>query len=181
MGAATLGSHGLTRTRRLLSTWWPALVLVVLLLTWVLAAEPVRVASSSMVPTLRDRDQVLVDKVTYRFRSPRVGEVVVLRPPGDGPLTVKRVVALAGSDVALEDGVLVVDGVAQREPGLDLAGVDGVYFGPVAVPESTIFVLGDNRGESVDSRSYGPVPLRDIVGRVVVRLWPRPRALSVLH
>ena len=63
----------------------------------------------------------------------------------------------------------------QREPALDLAGVDGVYFGPAAVPDDTVFVLGDNRGESVDSRSYGPVPLADIVGRVVVRLWPPTR------
>jgi signal peptidase I len=128
-----------------------------------------------MAPTLHDGDQVLLDKVTYRLRPPRVGEVVVLEPPGDEPLAVKRVVALGGSDVGLEDGVLVVDGVARREPELDLAGVDGVYFGPVKVPEGTVFVLGDNRGESVDSRSYGPVPLRDVVGRVVVRLWPPAR------
>jgi signal peptidase I len=128
-----------------------------------------------MAPTLHDGDQVLLDKVTYRLRPPRVGEVVVVEPPGDEPLAVKRVVALGGSDVGLEDGVLVVDGVARREPELDLAGVDGVYFGPVTVPEGTVFVLGDNRGESVDSRSYGPVPLRDVVGRVVVRLWPPAR------
>ncbi len=148
---------------------------MLLVLTWVLAAEPIRVGSSSMTPTLRDGDQVLLDKVTYRFRKPRVGELVVVQPPGGEPLAVKRVVAVAGSDVALEDGALIVDGVEQREPALDLAGVDGVYFGPAAVPDDTVFVLGDNRGESVDSRSYGPVPLADIVGRVVVRLWPPTR------
>ena len=176
MQAPPPGGLGLRRTRRLLATWWPALVLAALVLTWVYAAEPIRVASSSMAPRLRDGDHVLVDKVTYRLRPPQAGEIVVLEPPGDEPLAVKRVVALGGSHVALEDGVLVVDGVAQREPGLDLSGVDGVYFGPVPVPEGTVFVLGDNRGESVDSRSYGPVPLRDVVGRVVLGLWP-PRRL----
>jgi signal peptidase I len=125
-----------------------------------------------MEPALGDGDHVLVDKLTSRARAPHVGDVVVFEPPDGGPLAVKRVVAVAGSEVGLEDGVLVVDGEARVEGSVDYERVDGVWFGPVVVPEGTVFVLGDNRGESVDSRAYGPVPVGNVVGRVVVRLWP---------
>jgi signal peptidase I len=71
--------------------------------------------------------------------------------------------------VALEDGVLHVDGVPQSEPGIDLKGVDSVYFGPVAVTEGAVFVMGDNRGDSIDSRTYGAIPIDELVGRVLFR------------
>lgn len=70
---------------------------------------------------------------------------------------------------------MLVNGRRRTEPYVDQRAVDSVYFGPVTVPDGTVFVLGDNRGESIDSRSYGPVPLEAVVGRVAWRIWPGHR------
>lgn len=147
-------------------------VVAILVLVGLVVLEPVRVSSSSMHPTLEAGDHVLVVKVTPRLRAPARRDVVVLHAPGDATLSVKRVVAVGGDTVALEDGALVVDGIPVPEPEVDASGVDSVYFGPVTVPLGTVFVLGDDRGVSVDSRRFGPVPIGDVVGVVVVRLWP---------
>ena len=103
-------------------------VLVVLLVT---ALEPLRVTSQSMSPTLDSGDQVLVDKLTGRWRAPAVGDVVVFRDPVGDALVVKRVVALAGQTVGLEDGELVVDSTVRHEPQVDVSRIDSTYFGPV--------------------------------------------------
>jgi signal peptidase I len=77
-------------------------------------------------------------------------------------------VALAGQTVGLEDGELVVDSAVRHEPQVDVSRIDGSYFGPVTVPPDAVFVLGDNRAESIDSRIYGPIRVDDLVGRVVL-------------
>lgn len=160
------------RARRSTRTAWLVLALVVLGAGGLLAfvVEPLRVTSGSMRPTVGAGDHVVIDKVTWRWRSPAVGDVVVFRDPGTGQLSVKRIVALAGRSVGLEDGALQIDGAVQDEPGIDLAGVDSVYFGPVTVPDGSVFVMGDNRGESIDSRAFGPIPVTALIGRVVLVL-----------
>ena len=129
--------------------------------------EPLSVSSPSMEPTLALGSTVLVDKVTGRWRPVQAGDLVVFDSPDDGGDAVKRVVAVGGQTVALRDAVLHVDGVAVVEPQVDLSRIDGTWFGPVIVPGSAVFVLGDSRGVSIDSRTYGPVPLDAITGRVV--------------
>lgn len=133
----------------------------------------VRVISVSMVPTLEPGDRVLID--TLSRRSPSIGDLVVLREPDSGELAVKRVVGVAGDTVAIEDGRLRRNGVLIDEPYVDLEGVDSVYFGPVRVATGTTFVMGDNRGASIDSRSYGPIDDGRVLGRVLLRWWP-PRS-----
>jgi len=145
-------------------------LLAVLLRAYV--AEPFAIPSESMEPTLRPGDHVLVEKLSYRFGAPERGDLVVFRAPGEGALAVKRIVGLAGDRVAIEDGFLAVNGRLQREPYVDHGQVDSVYFGPVVVPRGDVFVLGDNRADSHDSRDYGGVPRRSLIGRVLVRLWP---------
>lgn len=130
--------------------------------------EPLRVTSGSMSPTLSTGDHVLIDKLSGRWRRPEIGDVVVFREPHGDELAVKRIVALEGQTVALEDGVLHVDGAPRHESQVDLASVDSVYFGPVTVPVGGVFVLGDNRGESLDSRTYGAIPAHELVGRVLL-------------
>ncbi len=151
-----------------------AVALLVLLALPVRAyvAEPFAIPSESMAPTLRPGDHVLVEKLSYRFGSPRRGDLVVFRSPDGGALAVKRIVGLAGDRVAIEDGVLAIDGHVQREPYVDHATVDSVYFGPVVVPRGDVFVMGDNRADSHDSRDYGAVPRRSLIGRVLTTLWP---------
>ncbi|MFF3446557.1 signal peptidase I [Streptomyces sp. NPDC002667] len=134
--------------------------------------EPVRVESTSMEPTLLSGDHLLVDDRAYRDAPPRRGDLVVF--DGSGATLVKRVVAVAGDTVAIEDGVLEVNGRAVEEPAVDPRTVDGMYFGPARVPAGTVFVLGDNRRHSVDSRQFGPVPVARVTGRVILRWWPRP-------
>ncbi|MFB7338377.1 signal peptidase I, partial [Streptomyces adustus] len=143
-----------------------------LLVAGTFLVEPVRVESTSMEPTLLAGDHLLVDDRAYRDAPPGRGDLVVF-DGSDGTL-VKRVVAVAGDTVAIEDGVLEVDGRAVEEPAVDPRTVDGMYFGPARVPDGTVFVLGDNRRHSVDSRQFGPVPVTKVTGRVILRWWPRP-------
>lgn len=149
-----------------------AVVLVLLVVARVFVAEPLRVRSSSMSPTLRAGDHVLVDKFLARGRMPHRRDIVVLRSPGTGELLVKRVAAVAGDVVGLAAGVLVVNGHQVRERYVDYRLMVGVYYGPVRVPAGDVFVLGDNRPDSVDSRTFGPVPVNRITGRVLLRIWP---------
>lgn len=143
-------------------------VFVVLVRSTVLS--PAAVHGGSMQPTLRGGDVVLV-AVWPRPPTVSRGDLIAFTQD-DGETTVKRAVALAGQRVALLDGVLQVDGAPVAEPYLHPRGLDGVYFGPVVVPAHSIFVLGDNRTASVDSRDHGPVDLDAVIGRVVLRVWP---------
>jgi signal peptidase I len=163
----------LRRSLRLLPLAGVALALVVLYQV----VEPVRVPSESMSPTLVPGDHVLVDKLAYSDAQPRRRELVVAHDPTGGGLLLKRVVAVGGDEVGVEDGVLVVNGVPVEETFYDRKTVDGVYFGPLRVPDGRVFLLGDNRGNSVDSREFGAVPVSSLVGRVNLRLWPDPGAL----
>jgi signal peptidase I len=173
VGAAADRSPALTRRRALTALLVVAVIAVVGLRLFVL--EPFRIPSDSMAPTLRPGDQVLVDKRAYRRGGPRRGELAVFHAPRTGEILLKRVVAVAGDTVGIEDGVLVVDGRRPREPYADPDAIDSVYFGPVRVRPGTVFVLGDNRANSEDSRAFGAVPIGRLIGRVRARIWPPGR------
>ena len=100
------------------------------------------------------------------------GDLVALRDPSGAGSIVKRVVGLPGDVVEIQDAVLLVGGAPVAEPYADLSGIDGVFYGPVTVPAGSVLVLGDDRGRSVDSRDFGPVPVSGVTGRVLLRLWP---------
>jgi signal peptidase I len=131
--------------------------------------EPVTVSSESMEPALPKGSTVLMFKPGPALGPLRAGDLVVFTSPEDGNPAVKRAIAFAGQTVGIEDSVLVVDGVPQAEPGIDHSRIDGTYFGPVTVPAGHVFVLGDNRAGSIDSRIYGSVPLESLQATV---LWP---------
>jgi signal peptidase I len=140
-----------------------AVAAVLLLRAEVVAA--VEIGSDSMAPTLRRGDTALLDKITLRVRDPRREDVVAFRGPQDGKLTVKRVVGVAGDTVEVRDAVLYVNGAEVDEPEIDIAADDGTWYGPVTVPPDTVFLMGDNRANSIDSRAFGAVPVADVVGR----------------
>ena len=130
--------------------------------------DVLRIASASMAPTLQAGDRVLANKLAYRVGEPSRGDVVVFEEPArDGAAAVKRVAAVEGDRVFIRDGVLVVNGARQDEPYLDREAVDSQFFGPVTVPADSVFVLGDNRADSRDSRHYGPVPEGELTGEVL--------------
>ena len=153
------------RTRRWLELLIAGLIAGLAIAMPAPGTDRVRVLSDSMAPTVLDGDWVTVGDVDARGVQRR--DLVMLASPDDGTLLLKRVVAIAGDEVGFEDGVLVVNGADVDEPFVDYARVNGEYFGPVRVPAGHVFVLGDNRGSSVDSRSFGAVPVAAVVGTVV--------------
>ena len=144
-------------------------VLITASVTGLLPLQIVRVNAGSMTPTLEQGDLVVVDRTDSDVHR---RDVVVAESPRDGSLLVKRAVAVGGDTVGIEDGVLVVNGASVCEPGVDPALVDGMYFGPVTVPDGAVFLLGDHRDGSIDSREFGAVPLSSVVGEVEGRLFP---------
>ena len=137
------------------------------------------VEGSSMYSTLETGDRVFVNKVSYRLHDPNRGDVVVLheiRGTTERDL-IKRVIAVGGEEVEMRSCEVRIGGQLLLEPYLDptvvTPGNCGGDFGPILVPEGTVFVMGDNRAGSQDSRTLGPVLLDDIVGRAFVVFWPR--------
>lgn len=153
-----------------------ALVLAFLLRGFV--AETFIVDGPSMQPTLWKGERVVVSKITYRFREPRRGEIVVLRYPYDKSKDfIKRVVAVGGDTVELRLGRLYVNGNLIPEPYVQFPGLYDMK--PVQVPKGYVFVLGDHRTNSEDSRVFGPVPLELIKGKALWIIWP-PKKMGVL-
>lgn len=163
-------------------------------------AQNFRVEGASMEPSLNPNEYVFVNKLAYLrlpvgqiariipfwdppadevyfpMGSPRFGDVVVFHAPGrDSRDFVKRVIGVEGDTVALRNGVVSVNGRPLHEPYI-LELPSGQRMDPVIVPPGHVFVMGDNRPASNDSRAWGPVPVSEVVGRVWVRYWPIPEA-----
>ena len=155
--------------------------------------KPFYLASGSMVPTLLVGDRVLAEQFTYRFffAQPQRGDIVLVEKgfAGVEEEFVKRVVGLEGDKIELnKDGVLLVNDEPQQEPyfsnkeavvvvveeGQEEAHNER-FYGPVVVPEAHVFVLGDNRDYSLDSRHFGPIPEEKLEGEVFLRYWPLSR------
>lgn len=124
-----------------------------------------RVTDVSMQPTLEPGRLFLVQRYVYRLRIPRRGELVVFRAPGHPRwLYVKRVAAVAGEEISFSAGKVVVNGRPMEEPYVK--GETHPERPPVRIPAGFVFVLGDNRTESEDSRHFGAVPVRELVGKI---------------
>jgi signal peptidase I len=129
-----------------------------------------------MAPTLEPGDRYLLKKNAYTHGPPRRGDVIVFHHPTDkGQILVKRVVGLPGEQLGIVDGRVAVNGERLREDYLRTAPfVEGPRW--LTVPDGTVYVLGDNRSLSEDSRDFGPVALRLIIGRATRIIWPLGRA-----
>ena len=167
--------------RLLLAVIATLLLLVGLLAVRHFALQVVSVSGESMEPVLQSGDRVLLDKITYRLRPIRRGDVVVVEPDSDlldvPDQNVKRVIAFEGENVVLEEGRVFIDGEPLDEPytETETASPTCAADNPCVVPDGHIFVLGDNRVASTDSRTFGTVPADRIAGLVVARLWPPGR------
>jgi signal peptidase I len=153
-----------------------ALVAFVLVFGFVrpFVVEAYRIPTESMVPTLEVGDRVLANKFIYRFTDPERRDIVVFDSvdEDDDQTLIKRVVGVAGDEIQVQGGVLYVNGEAQDEPYLNDADLSRGFYGPTVVPEGHIFVMGDNRGNSADSRVFGPLPLENLKGEAFMRFWP---------
>ncbi len=142
--------------------------------------EAFRIPSESMVPTLLVGDRVFVNKFIYRFTEPERGDVVVFESVNGGEEDlIKRVVGVAGDEVEVRNGTLLVNGEAREEPYLNRNLPFNDSYGPSEVPEGHVFVMGDNRANSADSRVFGPLPIENIEGEAFVRFWPPLRIGSL--
>ncbi|HET9760302.1 MAG TPA: signal peptidase I [Nocardioidaceae bacterium] len=171
--ARALAAGGVARTRSVLLWLLLVLLLAAAVAAHVGAAQPLRIVTSSMAPTLVPGEHVLATTLGRADGAWRRGDLVVVHD--HRVLLVKRVVGVAHDRVALRDGRLWRNGRQVREPWSDPRRIDGVYYGPVSVPAGHVLVMGDNRRESRDSRVFGPVPVTELRGRVVSVLWPPRR------
>lgn len=148
--------------------------IIVALLINLFAAQATRVYGQSMEPTLHADQRLVVEKVSYsnwlHLRPPQRGDVVVLRVNGAGDLLIKRVVGLPGDQMEIRDGQVFINRQRMDEPYV-VSPATGNY-GPVDIPPLCLFVMGDNRDLSSDSRAFGPVPIEDVVGRAWLSYWP---------
>lgn len=160
-----------------------AALLSLLIITFVVQAF--YIPSGSMEPTLQVDDRILVSKFSYRLGSIERGDVIVFHYPlNPGKDFVKRVVALGGETVELRDGVVLINGtpITELYPTA-LAGGDRACtsnYGPQKIPEEQLFVLGDNRCNSEDSRFFGFVPVQNVVGKALFIYWP-PQRLGLVR
>jgi len=132
----------------------------------------VTVSSDSMSPTLCTGDVLLVARHS-NGNSVKDGDIVTFTSPQDGVQTIKRVIGTAGQTVVVKDAELFVDGLRVDEPYVDHASIDGTYTPTYTVPDGTVFVMGDHRETSIDSRLYGPIPTAVIDGTLLWKLWSK--------
>jgi len=143
------------------------------------------IPSGSMLDTLQIYDMILVNELVYRFYEPGRGEVVVFHPPdkahSEGKDYIKRVVALEGETVEVRDDVVYVNGKPLEESYKKVENPDTAHdYDPYTIPPGHVFVMGDNRHNSQDSREWGPLPKENIIGRAFLIFYPLNR-IQMLH
>ncbi len=139
----------------------------------------IRVESISMKPNLIEGDFVIINKLAYHLDDPQRGEIIVFRYPPDPSQTpyIKRIIGLPGDEVRVADGKVYINGHLIQEPYLTVTTNRG---GTWTVPQEALFVMGDNRNNSSNSRAWGMVPLENVIGKAEVIYWP-PEDWKILH
>ncbi|MCG9968477.1 signal peptidase I [Pelotomaculum terephthalicicum JT] len=140
-------------------------------------AEAKWIPSESMLPTLKVGDHIIIDKLFYKLNGAggiNRGDIVVFNPPQSANLSekvlIKRVVGLPGETISVKSGSVYINGKQINEPYiLEKSSMD---FAPLEIPDNEIFVMGDNRNISYDSRFWGPLPLANIIGKAEFRYYP---------
>lgn len=183
---------------RSLRDWIPMALLVLLVFGGVrIFFQPYLVDGASMAPAITDGDRLFVNRSAYThldvpalgslypFSQPERGDIVVLESDQTSrdAAYIKRVVGLPGETVTFTEGIVMIDGEPLVEDyiGGAVTGCHGPHFCSVTVPEGSVYVLGDNRMDSEDSRTFGPVPMDDIVGKAFFSNWPYERIGPIPH
>lgn len=139
----------------------------------------VRVDGLSMLPTLKDGEFVLVNRLAYRIGEPARGDIVVFRSTTNFDLDlIKRIIGVPGDEVRVADGRVIVNGMALSEPYIN---AEPRYSGEWSIPEGYLFVLGDNRNDSSDSHAWGLLPVQNVIGKAILIYWPPPDWAMIDH
>lgn len=156
-----------------------ALCLALVIRTFI--AEPRYIPSESMIPTLYTGDRLVVEKISYRFGPPHFGDIIVFEPPPElqrrgypkNQAFIKRIIGEPGDTVAVSHGQVYLNGKPLEEKYI--AEPAKQAFTLVQVPKDEFFVMGDNRNDSNDSRYWGFLPRKNIIGKAIFRFWPFDR------
>lgn len=151
------------------------IILSLLVRTYI--AEARWIPSESMLPTLKVGDRLIVDKISYEIKGIngiKTGDIIVFNPPPSANIKkealIKRVIGLPGETISIKNGTVYINGMPFNEPYImEKPRQD---FQPYLVPENTVFVMGDNRNDSFDSRFWGPLPIQNIIGKADFRYYP---------
>lgn len=156
------------------------LILLVVVPLRLFVISPFVVDGESMHPTFENLDYLIIDEITYRFEAPARGDVIVFRYPRNlSVFYIKRIIGLPGETVSISHGIVTVtetNGTSLSLTEPYIAAEDATYNDKVTLGSGEYFVMGDNRPNSSDSRVWGPLPAKDITGRVMLRLLPVSRA-----
>ena len=152
-------------------------LVIVLPIRWFIA-QPFIVRGDSMVPTFHSGDYLIVDQLSYRFEEPERGDVIIMRYPKDESVYfIKRIIGLPGETVELQGERIII----RKGPGVDAVTLEQSYipknsfrpeYGTYTLDTDEYFVMGDNRDESSDSRVWGSLPRKDVIGKAFLRLFP---------
>lgn len=158
-----------------------AIALAIALLIRTFVAEPRYIPSDSMIPTLAVGDRLVIEKISYHFRPPATGEIIVFDPPPQLQIQgypkdqafIKRVIGIPGQTLQIQDGKVYLNATPLEEDYI--AEPPNYQMAPVRVPENQLFVMGDNRNNSNDSHVWGFLPQPNIIGHACFRFWPPNR------
>lgn len=159
----------------------------VFILLYLFIAQPNQVNGKSMMPNFKNKELLLTDKLTYRFRQPARGDVVVFKAPPSEPCSedeceyIKRLIGIPGDRIAVKNGHVYINGNVLKENYLppDFTTQSGSYLSlgkEVVIPAGSYILMGDNRSHSRDSREFGPIPRKSLVGRAFFVYWPPQQA-----
>ena len=155
--------------RELLETVISAGIIAFIIITFIGQVTVVR--GASMEPTLHDRERLIANKISYRFESPGRNEIIIFKPPiGIKRNYIKRIIGIPGDKIEIVDGKIYVNDQALEEPYVKHRSYENIP--PTIIPADSFFVLGDNRPNSSDSRYWGFVPRKNVVGKAWVVFWP---------
>lgn len=171
--------HTLARVGEELVAWFKTLVSAAVYATLIVTFgfQVARVEGQSMAPTLADQDRLIVNKLAYRMGEPRRGDIVMLYYPINPDKSfVKRVIAEETEDVRIQDGIVYVNDVPMADDFVPEEFKSHDDYPATRVPDGYYFVMGDHRNNSSDSRHWGMVPKKYIIGKVQLRWWPIPHA-----
>lgn len=167
--------QGAGRKKEIMSWIWAAAIVILLRM---FVVQAFKIPSTSMVPTLKISDRLLANKILYKIKEPERGDVIIFRYPEDPSRDfVKRLIGLPGETVMIKNGKILINGSELKEPGSIASRYyysEGDYgvTGGMKIPENSYYALGDNSIISKDSRFWGVVPKKNLIGKAAFIYWP---------